>query len=233
MERNLNNEFKKLVKEVIAPQLRELDFKKSNTNFNRHVDGIVQLLNIQKSQYNHSERILFTINIGFYNSEVFKISKNKTEVPKFITIDNCFVRGRTGRLIYGHDYWYELSTEKSYESVLNQVDQDLRKYILPLFKYLETLNSIVELIKMDIEKRAYHLISSLDDIAVCELEYGDFNTGKGLLTDLFQNSIIPKTTKHTIVYPDGKKEISWSEPSVNEFYIKKLKRIALRYNLVL
>ena len=37
----------------------------------KSVNDIVQVFNIQKSQWNSADEITFTFNIGFFNSEIF------------------------------------------------------------------------------------------------------------------------------------------------------------------
>ncbi|MCO5947724.1 DUF4304 domain-containing protein [Mucilaginibacter flavidus] len=232
MGRDLTIEFQTIIKTVVSPLLKRRGFKKKNFNYNRAINGLVQSINIQRSQYNHSESISFTINLGFYNSRIFQISKNRLE-PQFVTSDNCFVWGRSGMLIYNKDYWYKLNLNDSYNLVLLQVENDFNNHIIPLFAKLDTLTSIIEFSRIDYENRPFRLIANIDEVSILELEYGDFDRGKDILSKEYNKAIIPKSTKHTTVYPDGREEIRWSEPGVNKFHIELLQRIANNYGVEL
>jgi hypothetical protein len=230
MNRNLNEEFKTVLKEIIAPKLKEIGFKKSNLNFNRSFDDVIQLINIQKSQYNHSERLIFTVNIGFYNSRIFEISRNRTE-PKFVTIDNCFLWGRSGLLIYGHDYWYELNFNSDFKDLVVKIEDDFRDHIFPLYERFQKLNSLIDFLRINAKGRPFSLMASLEDVSILEMEFGDFERGKNILIDIYKKAIIPTSTKHTTVYPDGKEEVRWSELSINDFHVLMLRRIANTYSI--
>ncbi|MBE9660573.1 DUF4304 domain-containing protein [Mucilaginibacter myungsuensis] len=47
MERNLQDEYKCLIKDALTPALKKLGFKKNGQNFNRICDGMTQCLSIQ------------------------------------------------------------------------------------------------------------------------------------------------------------------------------------------
>lgn len=231
MNRNVNLEFKELMQNCIAPIFKRLGFKKSNLNFNRTINELVQCVNIQKSQWNHSECISFTINLGFYNESVFRIAKNGGNQSKFIKVDECFVWGRSGHLIYNHDYWYEIDMESDLKEIQQQITNDLDYHIMPLFEELQTLNSLCNVLRVTSENRPFKLMVSIYDLSVLELEFGDFERGRTILIDEYKEAIIPKSTSHKTVYPDGREEVRWSELSVNFYAVEKLKRIARHYKI--
>lgn len=233
MSRDVNLEFKQLMQSCTVPFFKNLGFKKSNLNFNRTTNELVQCVSIQKSQWNHSERITFTINLGFYNEALFRISKNRVNQSKFIKVDDCFVWGRSGHLIYNHDYWYELNIESNLNVVQQQVTHDLDHHIRPLFEEIQTLSSLIDLLRLSSENRPFKLTSIIYDRIVLELEFGDFEWGSSALLNEYNEAMIPTSTSHKTVYPDGREEVRWSEPSVNSFAIEKLKRIALHYKIKL
>lgn len=233
MQRILADEFQTLVKTIITPLLKELGFKKKNLNFNRTINDLIQSVNIQKSQYNHNECCLFTINLGFYNCRIFQLSKNVSEEPKFITSEKCFVWTRSGQLIYNHDYWYELNQNKTYLDVSQQVENDFKNHLIPMFLRLQSLSPLLKLLRMESETRPFSLVAASDDICLAELEFGDWERGRNSLQENYNKAMIPKSTQHTTVYPDGRREVKWSEPSVNDFHISKLIRIAKNYKIAL
>jgi len=231
MNRDLFAEFKVLVTNTLAPTFKGIGFKKSNLNFSRTVNDIVQCVNVQRSQWNHTDRVLFTLNLGLYNDELFRKLKCKTESPKFIREVNCFAWVRSGHLIYKHDYWYELSSDVSYEQLRTQLENDINGHIIPLFNELNSLNSLIELFRIDFYSRKFPLIADIDDVAVMELGFGDYERGKKIIVDMHEEALIPKSVKSATIYPDGREEVRWSEPQVNEFAIEKYKRIAKTYSI--
>jgi hypothetical protein len=231
VHRDLEIEFKELVKSIISPRLKLLGYKKSNLNFNRHLDNLIHCIKIQKSQWNHKDLISFTVNYGLFNDTIYKVSLNKQDLPKFINDNDCFAWGRTGHLIYGNDYWYELSLEKEFDLVAGQVSNDFDDKLLPLMNQFDSIESLVDLIRLNADKRPNGLIIDIDSIAIYELEFGDFNKGKEILIDLYANALIPKSVSSTTVYPDGRKEVKWSEPSVNQYFIDNLIRLADNYKI--
>lgn len=231
MHRDLDIEFKELVKSIISPRLKLLGYKKSNLNFNRSVDKLIHCIKIQKSQWNHSELISFTVNYGFFNDYIYRINCNKQDLPKFINDNDCFAWGRTGHLIYGNDYWYELSFEKEFNLIAEQISSDFDDKLIPLMEQFKSIVSVTDLMRLSAEKRPNGLIIDIDNVAIYELEFGDFDKGKKILLDSYEKALIPKSVSSTTVYPDGRKDVKWSEPSVNQFYLDKLKRLANMYKI--
>ena len=231
MHRDLDTDFKDLVKSIISPRLKLLGFKKSNLNYNRKLDKLIHCIKIQKSQWNHSELISFTVNYGFFNDAIYKINWNKQDLPKFINDYDCFAWGRTGHLIYGKDYWYELSLKKEFTIVAEQISYDFDGKLIPLMEKFNSIESIADLVRLSADKRPSGLIINIDNIAIYELEFGDFDKGKKILSDSYEKALIPKSVSSTTVYPDGRKDVKWSEPSVNQYYLDKLKRVAEMYKI--
>ena len=80
MNRDLASEFKDLVKDVITPRLKTFGYRKKNLNYNRQFDLLIQCIKVQKSQWNHHDRISFTTNYGCFNELVYRLSRNRTEL---------------------------------------------------------------------------------------------------------------------------------------------------------
>jgi hypothetical protein len=231
VHRHLESEFKELVKSIISPRLKILGFKKSNLNFNRKLNDLTHCVKIQKSQWNHGEFISFTVNYGFFNDTIYSLSRDTSDIPKFINDNDCFAWGRTGHLIYGNDYWYELAIQKPLNLIVDQVSKDFDDKVIPLINQFDSLESMAPLMRSRADRRPTGLVIDIDSIAIFELEYGDFDQGKKILLELYGKALIPKSVSSTTVYPDGRKEVKWSEPSVNQFYINKLKRLLHNYRI--
>lgn len=202
VDRILVNDFSDIIKETVAPGLKKLGFKKSNLIFNRTVNSIVQIIRVQKSQWNHPDRLAFTVNYGFFNDIIFERSRNKKSTSKFISEYTAFAFGRIGHLIYNQDYWYELTRDKERTSSQNQIKRDLHDALLPLMEQYTTIDSFLDMMR-DRDKRPNGLIIDSDDRAIFEMEFGDFNQGKDILLEIYLKAIIPKSVSSKTVYPDG------------------------------
>jgi hypothetical protein len=233
MNRDLNSEFKDLVKNEISPRLKTVGYKKKNLNYNRQLHLLSQCIKIQKSQWNHHDRISFTINYGCFNELVYRLSRNRTESASFMSDDDCFIWGRTGHLIYGTDYWYELLGDSDYDKLCKQIAGDLDNNLLPLMQKLESFEFILKLIRTDVTQRPKGLVIDIDDIAIFELEFGDYERGKRILLENYERALIPKSVSSKTVYPGGREEVRWSEPNVNQYHIDKLERIGAHYRITL
>src|ERR1700752_3619470 len=98
INRDFQQDFEDVMKDVISPIFKRMKFRKRNSNFNKTTNDIVQVFNVQKSQWNHSDRVSFTFNLGFFNEQLHRIARNKESVPEFIREYDCFLSERLGRL---------------------------------------------------------------------------------------------------------------------------------------
>ena len=48
---------------------------------------------------------------------------------------------------------------------------------------------------------------------------------------MYEKALIPKSVKSSTIYPDGREDVRWSEPQINEFAIEKYKRIKKNYQI--
>ena len=91
---------KDLIRIYIAPFLKRVGFKKKGTTWNREVNGVVHVIDIQASKARADGSESFTINIGLSINELWKIFWNK-DVPQFMKEENCYPRFRLGYLLSG------------------------------------------------------------------------------------------------------------------------------------
>lgn len=233
MNRNLVIEFKEIIKSTVTPILKDSGFKKRSLNFNRKINEVVQVLSFQRSKWNNSESIEFTINLGIYLEKIFEISRGQINTSNFMKVGDCFLWGRSGHLIYNYDYWYKLDFNSSFSSIEEQIKWDFIDHIMPMFNYLNSISPLTEMVNKEITERPYYLIVNIDDIAIFELEYGNSSKGEEILRERYEQALIPKSTESKIVYPDGREEVSLSKPTVNEYDLKNLKRLADIYKIKL
>lgn len=233
MNRDYTKEFKGLIKNTLTKSLKELGFKKSNFNFVREINGITQTCNVQRSMFNHIDSTSFTINFGFFIPIVYELIRNSAEKLTMPKVDNCHINGRTGHLIYGFDYWYEINENITFESIQEKLSNDVLNFLTPMFEKTNSVQAILELVRPNYEKRKYDIIVDIDATCILELEFGEYLQGKNILVSEFDKAIIPQSIQSKTIYPDGREDIRWSEPRVNEYHINLLNRIAKKYNIEL
>lgn len=85
---------KEIIRDYIAPGLKEAGFEKSGATWNCRIDGVVYVVDLQSSR-SGSDRVDFTLNFGIWVEDVWKICWAKDN-PRFIREEDCFPRFRVG-----------------------------------------------------------------------------------------------------------------------------------------
>ena len=222
MTREFQKEFDEIVKQTIGPFFKGLGFKKNGNGFNRRTHDIIQMANIQKSQWNHTDNVSFTFNIGFFNEEIYKDSWDKA-LPKFIREYDCQVHFRLGHITKQTDYWYELNENVTVVELQNEIRNHLDNFLKPILESVQSMRSMKEFITTKADFRqtmptAYQILLLL--------KTGDRDKAERLLRDEYKDSLTPKESVSITNYPDGRREEKISKPTINKVYVDRLKRLA-------
>jgi hypothetical protein len=222
MTREFQKEFDEIAKRTIGPFFKGLGFKKSGNGFNRKTHDIVQMANIQKSQWNHADNVSFTFNIGFFNEDIYKDSWDKA-VPKFIREYDCQVHFRLGHITKKRDYWYELNEKVTADELENEIRDHLDNFLKPILESVQSTKSMKEFITTNADFRqtmptAYQILLLL--------KTGDRDKAERLLREEYKDSLTPKESVSITNYPDGRREEKISKPAINKVYVDRLKRLA-------
>lgn len=220
-ERNLQFEFDEILKNIVYPFFKELGFKKNGNGFNKKTNELIQVVNIQKSRWNHQDNVSFTFNIGFFVAEIYNENWNK-EVPKFVREYDCQIRTRLGQVVKGNDYWYELNNNIKKESLQMEIHSHLNNYLKPFLEINTNLISLKDLILSD--ENINLTTGEISKIQIL-IRVGEIERAKELLNTAFSNALNPKDYVSKIVYPDGTEEIQTSTAKINTEYVERLKRI--------
>lgn len=127
-----NDIFKQAVK-VAHQLLKPLGYKKKGNNFYRLDGEIGCLLNFQRSIYNDSNYIRFTLNIALDAPKirVFQFPKTNADYP---CEAECVIRLRIGQLLpEKQDYWYEITPYTDEEKLYAELKIHIEQYIIPYF----------------------------------------------------------------------------------------------------
>ena len=112
----------------VAPFLRMAGFRKKAHNFWRDVERVVDVLTIQKSQWNDADDARFTVNLGLYWPSVqATIGRTAKAMPP--KEYDCIVSTRLGPLFdEGRDFWWQVQPDSDVDLMGADVVEKLRKY---------------------------------------------------------------------------------------------------------
>ncbi|RSK44088.1 DUF4304 domain-containing protein [Hymenobacter rigui] len=145
--------FDNLVSSGLWPVLKELGYRRQGNNFRQYffAEGWGRILNVQKSAFNASDRVQFTLNAGLYLLAAERVNNwGRVSAEQFLEPD-CLIRKRIGRLNgTQQDTWYELTPTTPPGVVEQQVLADVQHYVLP---YLQRVQSGPELLAQVVRER--------------------------------------------------------------------------------
>ena len=136
-----------LMSKIIAPYLKDLDYKKKGNNFRFYdTNGeFGKIVNFQKSMWGNKYSISFTVNVGIYLAEFEYYHRKKNSGEKF-TEPACAVRRRIGRLKNDRDTWYNINEETNIAQLQQTVEGDFVKYVLPYLNKIKTREDVINLL---------------------------------------------------------------------------------------
>ena len=149
------DDFDALVRESVAPALREYGFKRSKATFHRRVEGAWQVINFQKNKWSRREHVLFTVNLGT------AIDALADDPPAWSTRGwpleyECHFRQRVSALS-GGQAWESLGRWRDLRGrVRGRVIGDIKSHGLPwLDLYSNPQTLLAELVRAPESLRAY------------------------------------------------------------------------------
>jgi len=179
-----------LIKTYLVTLLKEHGFKKSNITWNRNSVEVTHVINTQKSRFNEKYYIRFTLNVGMWMQPVWSIYHN-LEIPKFISINNCFPDFRLGELLYDfskvRDKWWLITNVDDVKVVGEELYNALAQKCIPFldqFKLMSDVKTFVDKNKVSLcmfpySKLCYAILSHiLGDTETCEQILNEFEVKK-------------------------------------------------------
>lgn len=226
INRDFKKEFDDLVKEI-SPLFKERGFKKKSNYIYKSTTELIQIFNVQKSQWNSKEDISFTFNIGFFNPEIYKVTWDRL-IPDFPKEYDCFINLRSGFITHKKDNWYNLNDKVSFDNLLSDIKIDIYNSALNLYDNHQTLLSLKELINKYPELKITIMTIPM---FVFLMKTNSEQEALNFLNSEYKEALIPKSSISIEVYPDGRRIEKKSEPKINQNYIDSLLRIAKMYNI--
>lgn len=177
--------FKQILKETIAPLLKKHRFKKKGNNFVRTFSGFSWTINVQSSSWNTSEDVAFTINTGISVESLYG-TYYQDEPPKFQLEVDSVMRLRISELKstsdQHEDIWYKLTSVTILDDLTEQIKQDIEKIIIPHFQRFHSLQDVIQGLKKR-EVQGYY--ENPHVLAVLYLECGDREAAKERLKNVY------------------------------------------------
>jgi hypothetical protein len=114
----------------VAPFLRSVGFRKKAHRFWREAGSVLDVVTIQKSQWNDAVEASFTVNLGLYWLEIqAAIGRAAKAMPP--AEYNCTVFQRLGAVADGRDLWWSVRDEEDVGLVGADVVHRLHEMGLP------------------------------------------------------------------------------------------------------
>ena len=154
--------------------LRPLGFKKKKAVWNRKVESLVDVIDIQDSK----DRDSLTINAGVFRSDFFKFCWD-TPIPTFIAEPMCTVRSRIGRLFGSQDVWWD----RNDPNMSTDIIEKLNKYLLPFLERMHSAKAMEKFLEeANVFKQKYP--PPIIYLALLKSENGDKDGARTLLSQL-------------------------------------------------
>ncbi|WP_144697435.1 DUF4304 domain-containing protein [Fictibacillus phosphorivorans] len=177
--------FKQIVKEVIAPTLKNHGFKKKGNNFARTFSEFSWTINVQSSSWNTSENLAFTINTGISVESLYGTYYQYVP-PKFPLEVDSVMRIRISELKsitdQHEDSWYKLTPVTILDDLTEQIKQDVENIIIPHFQQFQSVQDVIQGLEKR-EAQGYH--ENPHVLAVLYHECGDREAAKERLRSVF------------------------------------------------
>lgn len=154
--------FEYFVSEHFAPMLKKQGFKKKNFIWNKHDNGFVHVVSLQKSRFSENNEDSFTINIGVFDPVTWHLCWG-VKHPVFIGEGDCFPRARIGFLLarssgVERDYWWACNEDtdiaKLAEEIFSIFDEVVFQFLSKMSDLREIVNycNLGSLVLMPIDK---------------------------------------------------------------------------------
>ena len=160
----------------LSARLKDAGFKKQQTTWNRRIDGVRHVVDLQVS------RDSFTFNFGVFLEEVWQVVWLK-QAPRFVKESDCFPRFRIGELLSGFhenalDKWWKL---QEMGKIIEEVEEVVYGKGLAVLNGIQTKRDALAFARENLRIR---LPLELIYLGVLEYQCGERPSGVGRLERL-------------------------------------------------
>jgi hypothetical protein len=147
----------KLIDQIVSthlkPALLAKGFRKQGSTFWRDRGEVIDVMTVQKSQWNDGQAARFTVNMGVYWKRIHELLGEpvKTIPPKEY---QCTIRQRLGRLFSvtpefpnGLDHWWEVNPATDLAATASEVVDRIERFGVPWLERLHDLEFALQYIQ--------------------------------------------------------------------------------------
>lgn len=186
----MQNVFKLVVNETIAPLFKEEGYKKQGKNFAHVRSDFSTTVNIQSSKWNTKDEVEFFFNTGIYVEKVFMLMYQLPK-PKFPLEINSVMR-IGGTALTKDDSWYRLTADTDVEQLKQKITNDITEYILP---YLRQFESITDVIQVMESRERNGVFESPHHLTILYCSIGDMEKAQERMTRVYNKSKLDSQRK--------------------------------------
>ena len=135
--------FDELVKTLLWPSFKSLGYKKSGNNFRYYnSDGWGKIAQFQKSQFNSTTELSFTVNVGLYLLDYDYCLCRQQPGEKFQE-PACVVRKRISALTgQPTNAWFEVTESTDRDQLFSQLSSEFTQFIHPYLAAVKSKDDI-------------------------------------------------------------------------------------------
>ena len=116
-----------MVAKILAPLLKKDGFRKNSKTWWRDCDSVIEVIDLQKSQWNDANEAKFAINLGLYWPSIHKAIKREAGDYPPKTWE-CTVQQRLGPLFSeGKDFWWKVTEDTDLDTIGDEICNKLSR----------------------------------------------------------------------------------------------------------
>ena len=133
---SIQNIFKQLLKDKIAPNIRNIGFKGSGQNYYFPSESHWEMLSFQKSMFSDSTELSFTLNLYVVEKDEWENARKSNSLfplkPTATTYWGIGWHKRIGHLMPAKkDYWWKVNNNTNLDKLAHEVMEVIENYALP------------------------------------------------------------------------------------------------------
>lgn len=178
----MKNEFNAIIKTSVSPLLRQAGFHRRGQTFTRPAGPYTQVLNIQRSAFNHNELCNFWVNTGIYVPSV--VSAYFLKPPSIHPIEPvCLLRKRSYEIAGERPKNFSITPSTSLSALQAEMAQHMKDVVLPYLDTLQNRDSVSKSLDAQLRDPQQQVFRAI--FFICE---GDRDRGIQELQDLVQKA---------------------------------------------
>jgi hypothetical protein len=144
---NARERYDAMLRDEIAPLLRERGFRKRRNRFRRVVDGSWQVIDFQASQFGSRNDVQFTINLWVGVPDLGGDDADDQQIGE-----------RIGPVMLIEDHWWSLEGDTDVESLAEELRAVVTEHALPWLEARGSLDQLVALARAHPKDFPRHLL---------------------------------------------------------------------------